>query len=228
MFAHRLPVYGIFKTHKHFLTHAQICTHSQTTPQSSCHLRSWRWYLTWLSLEYCLPGIMSLSGLLWIYHGQKQHPAPTRFPPGPGSHKPRETGIPVEEVNRASLLLDKCGSFVVCVRQSISCLKWKYSNDLQRHCSCKRDLDLNISPLNGKPIWSTNLNSQRFVSCSLIIPDWCVHHVLLSHKIVWIFLWHLSRHLGVLLNLYLLAPLYSTILQQMFFGSSEQGSMEAH
>lgn len=51
-----------------------------TTPQSLCHLRSRRWYLTWLSLESWLAGIMSLSGLLWMYQGQKQPTAPATFP----------------------------------------------------------------------------------------------------------------------------------------------------
>lgn len=55
-------------THTHFKAHqgTQTNTHLLTPPQTPCHLRSRRWYLTWLSLEYCLAGIMSLSGLLWM------------------------------------------------------------------------------------------------------------------------------------------------------------------
>lgn len=60
----------------------QTNTYLRRPPQTPCHLRSRRWYLTWPSLESFLAGIMSVSGP-WMYQGQKQsttvpHWAPRR------------------------------------------------------------------------------------------------------------------------------------------------------
>lgn len=62
---YRLP-HGHFKVKRS----TETKTYSLMSPQSPCHLRSWRWYLTCLSPESSLEGIMSLSGLLLMYQFQ--------------------------------------------------------------------------------------------------------------------------------------------------------------
>lgn len=62
----------------------QTNTYLRRPPQTPCHLRSRRWYLTWLSLESFLAGIMSVSGP-WMYRGQKQSTTLPHCAPGRAS-----------------------------------------------------------------------------------------------------------------------------------------------
>lgn len=62
----------------------QTNTYLRRPPQTPCHLRSRRWYLTWPSLESFLAGIMSVSGP-WMYQGQKQSTTLPHCAPGRAS-----------------------------------------------------------------------------------------------------------------------------------------------